>query len=156
MEQPRKKTVSFAAQESELLQVIPTPEGEEYSFEDRWYSRGDYNEFRQDMKMNFFLHSMWMRKSQQKQPATSPRARPPKEICIRGLEKFCFYSNQAAVKEMRRTRLNAVLDQQRIQKAVGIDDPMTIRMVAEVLSRRVAEQALERGTDDYRSALLLA
>lgn len=144
-----KKTARFVTDESKLYEMIPITQGEEYDCEARWYSRSEYNSFRQDMKMNFFMHSLWMRNVEQQQQEDM---QPPKDLCIRGLEKFCFYSNQAAMKDMRLLRLQAVLDQQRIQKAVGTKDPMTTRVVAEILSQRVAEQALQRGAEDCEAA----
>lgn len=142
-----KKTVRFVTDESKLHEVIPVPGGEEYDCQARWYTRSEYNAFRQDMKMNFFMHSLWMRNVERQQQDVPP----PKDLCVRGLEKFCFYSNQAAVKDMRQLRLNAVLDQQRIQKVIGAEDPLTIRLVAEILSQRVSDQALQRGTEDCKA-----
>ena len=143
-----RKTVSFVSDVSTLHEVIPNQPGELYESDERWYSRSDYNSFRQDMKMNFFMHSLWMRNTQDHTQSTSP----PADMCIRGLEKFCFYSNQADMKDMRRLRQQAILDQQDIQKALGEADPMTLRLVAEVLSNRALDQATERGATDSVAA----
>ena len=110
-----KKCVRFVADETKLFEIIPRKQGEEYQCHSRWYTRWEYNVFRQDIKMNFFMHSLWMKNAEQH--AHQGNVPPPADMCVRGLEKFCFYSNQAVVKDMRRLRMQAVLDQQRIQGA---------------------------------------
>jgi hypothetical protein len=146
------KVLRFAnVQEPE---IIPDSR-QEYDCDARWYSRSEYNSFRQDMKMNFFMHSMYMRRnSLSQQNHTDARVSPPQDMCIRGLEKVCFYSNHEAVfQDTRKLQMQAVLDQQSVQRALGYEDPMAIRVVAELYSQKVVLQALGRAADDYRSVL---
>jgi hypothetical protein len=136
-------------------EIIPDSQ-HDYDCDARWYSRGEYNAFRQDMKMNFFMHSMYMRRNSLSQQEKHPgvQVRPPQDMCIRGLEKFCFHSNhEAVVKDTRKLRMQAVLDQQSVQRALGYKDPMAIRVVAELYSQKVIVQGLERAADDYRAVL---
>jgi hypothetical protein len=151
---PKKsKVLRFAnAHEPE---IIPDSQ-HDYDCDARWYSRSEYNAFRQDMKMNFFMHSMYMRRNSlsQQDKHTDVQVRPPQDMCIRGLEKFCFHSNhEAVVKDARKLRMQAVLDQQSVQRALGYEDPVAIRVVAELYSEKVILQALERAADDCRAVL---
>ncbi|CAB9525276.1 expressed unknown protein [Seminavis robusta] len=145
---PTKKSVRFASQEPT---DIISQNDDNYDCEARWYSRAEYNAFRQDMRQNFFMHSMYMRRNSLPRTQYDSIPRPPKDLCIRGLEKFCFHD--VVGKDARKLRLQAVLDQQGVQQALGNDDPMAIRVVAELHSQKVCQQALARAADDFRAVL---
>ena len=169
-----KKSVRFAAP-SALALMIPTTnktsttasndENDGYDADVRWYSRQEYNDFRNDMKLNFFMHSSFLQKQKQDKHKV---VIPPPDLCIRGLEKLCVYAHAfmmtpaatpttmacssmgGADADLRKVRFVAVLDQQQIQRAVGHSDEDMIRLVAEVLSKRNCDYALARATQDYQ------
>lgn len=169
----REKCVSFSDSEAE---VIPTQANDAAAAakEKTWYTRQDYAAFRQDMKVDYLIHELLKRRS----PDAAP-LEVPEDHCIRGLEKICTSSSSSTTtattsnatdntttattddistesivssnyKEMRHQRITAVLDQQRVQRIIGMADPEILSTIAQVLSKRACDQALLQAAEDAK------
>jgi hypothetical protein len=107
-----------------------------------WYKKDEYAGFRKSMKKD--ISTFRRTKDLQLFARTT-------NYCIRGLEKHCYPKEHEDIKNMKRLRIEAVLDQQSFQRAMGLNDPHTLGLVAEVLSNRSCNQALVFAAMDVKN-----
>jgi hypothetical protein len=129
------KSVGFAVS----AQIIPAeqfPEDEENI--NTWYNKKDYETFRCNVKRDVCYMANLFQADQLAQIDFN-------EYSHLGLEKYiCSSQERKENKNLRKQRTQAVLNQQRLQRVVGMNDPETIRMMAEVFAQRAIEHAVAR------------
>jgi hypothetical protein len=104
-----------------------------------WYNHKEYADFRGNMMADIMAY---------RNAADVHSFFQSNHFCVRGLEKYCFPETHELSKTMKRKRIEAVLDQQLIQRAIGSHDPQTLGLVAEVLAERSCKHALDMAAID--------
>jgi hypothetical protein len=137
-----RRAVRFSEREAEEIPSV----NDESSTGQTWYNRQDYAVFREDMKVDYFIQALLKKRS----PDAPPVEVPP-DHCIRGLEKICTDAESIqSCKSRRQQRVQAVLDQQRVQCFIGEADPTILGTIAQVLSKRACDLALDQAAEDAK------
>jgi hypothetical protein len=133
---PAKRSVSF----SETLQVIPAPA---FAYDSsitptRWYRRQDYAAFKATIKQDV-MHMALLCHSD------SLRKLDFSEHSVVGIEKYCRAAKeQISAKQAQKQLVQAVLDQQALQKVLNLKDEETMRLTSLVYTQQGTLLALQR------------
>ena len=132
-----QKSVSFASSEPEIIPYACTANDSSIK-QLKWHTREDYRSFRLNIRRDvLYLSSQVNNNLCQHIDFT--------EYSFDGIEKFFMSSNRINEEAgNRKQRLEAVLGQQQLQKFLGISDPETICVMAQMLSETAKEEALAR------------
>lgn len=133
---PAKRSVSF----SESLQVIPTPPcAYDSSLTPwRWYRRQDYAAFKATIKQDVMHMALLCHSDSLRQLDFS-------EHSVVGIEKYCRAGQeQISARRAQKQLVQAVLDQQALQKTLNLKDAETMRLTSLVYTQHGTLLAMQR------------
>lgn len=103
-----------------------------------WYTPHDYATFRKNAKRDVLHMTFAARENQMAQLDFA-------EVSVVGLEKYCCSSSDIdQMRDERKRLVQAVLDQQCLQKVLGVNDPEMILMMSQVHTHTASQKAQDR------------
>ncbi|CAB9504512.1 expressed unknown protein [Seminavis robusta] len=135
----RKRAVRSVSFSESLKAFAPaTNTTEEVDATQHWYNRMDYDQFKRNVKQDVLHLARLCRQDSLGKVDFSQQT-------VVGIERYCRSTReQYSAKKARAQLIRAVLDQQAVQRATGMEDQETIRMMSELHSHSSSQQAYQR------------
>jgi len=118
--------------------TTPTPNTTLNNKEDIWYTKSDYQEFRDSVKRDV-LHMASMCQSNCLDNLDFS------EHSVVGIEKYCCSASEQRIQKSQREQLiQAVLNQQATQKLLKMQDDDTIRLICQVYTLTPTNKSMQK------------
>lgn len=133
------KSVKFAVEINEVIPTTTPTCTTVMVVEDQWYSGQDYVDFKKNVRRDVMHMTLFAGHHD------SLRHLDFSQHSVVGIEKYCSSTHeQHAVKGARAQLVQAVLDQQALQRFLGMTDPETIRMMSQLHTHTSSQRAIQR------------